>query len=73
MHQLEYNVTSSMIINIPQKLRSSEMNALQKCVEVQLQELKGQIASMERQLGIEARLQELKREIEELKVKRKET
>lgn len=49
------------------------MNALQKYVEVQLQELKGQIASMERQLGIEARLQELKREIEELKVKRKET
>ena len=62
-----------MIINILQKLRSSEMNALQKYVEVQLQELKGQIASMERQLGIEARLQELKREIEELKVKRKET
>ena len=62
-----------MIINILQKLRSSEMNALQKYVEVQLQELKGQIASMERHLGIEARLQELKREIEELKVKRKET
>ena len=37
-----------------------------------MKELKERISSMERQLGIETRLQDMKREIEELKLKLKQ-